>query len=415
MNRSARRRELLTAFCREEQIDFSHLEKLFPNDAAEWELLVRHILAHGIQGPTWEFFRRPGLDSSLPEKELNRLHESVWAASVKNLYHKRALCRVLDALGPEVPVLLHKGIALAQYSYQRPSMRPMVDIDLFIRLRDVEFFENTLDDLGFIPEDRRKRSRQWWIDNFQHLEPLFSPDGVCLEAHLRLAGNEMPFQLDVDGLWERSTEVAYEGRPVRLMTPDDELAALILHLYVHQIHLVKLLGLVDLDRTIRKSSNLDWDRFLQLARKQGYLHLLYLPLRLCRELLKTPVSEQVLNACRPENWAEVDIAFMLDYIFRDDLDRERMPFGAVNVLDSNEGDKLTRLLRRFFYPTTETITTRFNLPDNSKLIWLYRLLYPLAQIRRWYGFLIGFLFGSKQRRLLALSRRVKAWSPAGKS
>jgi hypothetical protein len=333
-------------------------------------------------------------------------------------------------------------------------MRQMADIDFYIPPDSAELFENIAVDAGWCPEERRNRPREWWAENFQHLEPLLSPDRtVKIEAHLRNAGREMPYQMDVARAWERSTVRDYDGREVRVMAPDDDLAALILHLYVHDIYLVKLLGLCDLDRVVRAGTpvlpnppldlppssggrielelragtppphdgggrgevvpakTLDWDRFVHEGREQGYLHLLHLPLALAADLLGTPVPAEVLAQTRPDDLTDADIAFLREFVFRDDVARQQVPARVTEAMEARGISGKARVLLRSAFPSKNSLAERYNLPADSSRVCLYRLLHPLFLLKRWGGFLANLLAGdARQKRIVRLSAKVRGWA-----
>ena len=307
-------------------------------------------------------------------------------------------------------LLLAKGIDLAEFVYGRPSMRAMTDIDLFVRPGDVDAAERTAESLGYAPEERRRRPRAWWIENFQHLEPLLSPAGVRIELHLRNASRAMPYKMEMAPVWERSRAVPYGGRIVRVMTVEDHLVFLVLHLYVHEIHLVKLLGLVDLDRTIRSAADFDWDAVLARTRAEGTAALLYLPLRLAADLLNAPVPPEVLAACRPEDLADAELAFLADYIFRDDVGREMVPTRISQAMAGKQG--AAQIARKMLLPSAAELRERYNLPERSPRVPLYRLIHPLALAWKWSGFVRGLVLGGRQRRLMSLSAKVAGWTRA---
>ena len=410
------RRAALTALCVVPAPNTDALASLL-GDVDDWDALTRAILVHGVQGIAYPRLNIPALADIVPSRAIDALREAVVATATQNLFHKRAMVQLLDALPAGVPLLLSKGIGLAEFVYERPSMRPMRDVDFYVRPADGEAVETTMAAVGYVPEERRRRPREWWIENFQHLEPFVSPDGrVRVEAHLRNASTAMPYRMAMEPAWERSRERLYEGRPARAMAADDELVHLILHLYVHDIHLVKLLGLCDLDRIVRANPGLDWGRMLSVAREQGYLKLLHLPLGLARAILGTPVPEATLAACRPDDLAGRDVAIVTDYLFREDITREQVPFRVTEAMRAQSAADRLRIVRRALVPPRTDLLARYNLPDGSRHVWLFRLAHPFLLARKWSGFVFKYVRrDARQRDLLRLSERVRGWVGQGKA
>jgi hypothetical protein len=404
----ARRRAILTALCRMPAPAPSELAALLA-EVTDWDDVSRMVLAHGIQGIATPRLADPEVASVAPEEVRAALRASVVATATQNLFHRRAMREILDALPPGVELLLAKGIGLAAFAYDRPAMRPMSDVDFYIRPADIDAVERAMATLGYRPEERRQRPREWWIANFQHLEPFVSADGrVRIEAHLRNASAAMPYRLAIGPVWDRSRVRSYDGRPVRVMAADDELAHSVLHLYIHDVHLVRLLGLYDLDRTVRANPDLDWDRLVAVGRAQGYARLLYVPLRLARDLLDTPVPDEALAACRPADLPDEEVAFLADYLFRDDVGREQVPLRVTEAIAARGVARL-RVIARAVFPSAQQLRARYNLADGAPVL-VHRLAHPLRLARKWGNFIRRFARqDDRQRRLVNFSARVAGW------
>jgi hypothetical protein len=147
-----------------------------------------------------------------------RIHESDLAAtSCGELLHQgyrlQALQtpineeRILKAFrvlrGAEIEPILVKGWAAAQF-YHHQTFRPYGDIDLVVRPAEYAKARETL---------KQDEEGTWWVDLHKGLPEL----------------NER----SVDGLFERSRTLALQDTPIRVLSFEDHLALLAIHLFKH--------------------------------------------------------------------------------------------------------------------------------------------------------------------------------------
>lgn len=146
-----------------------------------------------------------------------------------------------------------KGIDLILRGFH---YRPMVDIDLLIKYKDLKRAEEVMRSLGYDLQLQGLR-KDYWLKKGYHLQ--FHRFRANIRIHV-----ELHWKLDITrgrqlffDLWERSQIVQHNGKKVRLLSPEDSLIALTLH----QRHYGKMFCLkyiIDLGYMI-KNHSLDWD------------------------------------------------------------------------------------------------------------------------------------------------------------
>ena len=119
--------------------------------------------------------------------------------------------------------------------YPRPSFRPSVDEDLFIRPEEFPVYHQAMLDYGLTPvnpdEDMEKAHEVAYQDKERHLyievhKQLFAPDSAAF-AEL----NDF-----FEGAFDRTVEVQIEDVTLRTLAPTDHLLYLIFHAYKHFLH-----------------------------------------------------------------------------------------------------------------------------------------------------------------------------------
>ncbi len=181
----------------------------------------------------------------------------VWSSS---------LMRICTALTQaNIPLIILKGAALAETVYDKPSLRPLADVDVLVRPDQVRATVDVLQANGYLPP-RAAESRDYSLE-FEN-ELALSPRttiGVAIDIHWSLL--DSPYYqraLSHDWFWESSVPLArYSG--ARTLAPEAQLLHLSAHLMVHH-HGNGVLWLYDVVELLRRfRGRFDWDRALEEA------------------------------------------------------------------------------------------------------------------------------------------------------
>ncbi len=207
--------------------------------------------------------RREDAAADLPDRSM--LRDAF--ADAERAHHDRVawvgpLIDMLDEVGVESIVL--KGLPLALTYYAAPALRPMVDVDILIRPRDIDTTMRTLEAAGWaprapLPQNHVRRRRE--VD-------LRGSAGEKLDLHWHLhpafvgPGNE---STDDEQFFARSVPLAVGAATSSTLDPTD----CFLHVLVHgattgwRSH---PLWVADAVTIIERGPDLDGERFVRLAR-----------------------------------------------------------------------------------------------------------------------------------------------------
>ena len=161
-------------------------------------------------------------DIPAPSDRLRGIHRQSW---YRNQLHVRVLAGILQqAAGADIDVLVTKGLSLALRAYRDVGARPMSDIDVVVRRRDVDRM------LALLLADGWELAEGWdgHTVEFAHSHPLHHPDGWELDLHWHVSFLAAHDAADAV-FWEAATTLDVEGAPVHLLDPADELFLLITH------------------------------------------------------------------------------------------------------------------------------------------------------------------------------------------
>ncbi len=257
--------------------------------AAAVPALLESIAYHRIDGLAHHAVSRLSPDAVDPwlRSSLKRRHQRFAAAT---LAQGLALADVLEALDRAgVPVIVMRGLRSAESIYGDAGSRPFEDHDLLVPPADVAGAREALGRLGFAREARG----------------LFRRGGVIVDLHVDPLGAERRpsrariFPLPVRPLFERAVPGRVAGAPALLLSPEDDLLLLAIHLVKHSFD--RLIRVADLAHLLqRQRQAIGWEALAERAGGARCTRLVAWALE-AAALLGAPVPA----SCAPEPGAGV--------------------------------------------------------------------------------------------------------------
>jgi hypothetical protein len=250
------------------------------------------------------------------------------AEYVTNAFHNQLAQTSVDKIGArfsseQIPVIVMKGAALLRTLYDDQGLRILGDVDLLVDERDVERADTQLQTWGFklSPSENAEE-----VGSRCHYSLLYCwqlPRTVPVELHWRIFERYRPYVFDLDAV--RAQARPFPGTPpnVLVMAPEHELAHLCLHLDRHAITYRTLVGRTDWCELLllpqglgrlawlydialylqRRNELIDWDSFVETARRWAIDGRLYATFEMARRALGVgppPEVLQALNRGRPQ-------------------------------------------------------------------------------------------------------------------
>jgi hypothetical protein len=285
-------------------------------DWARFALLARH---HGIGPILFRAFQERA--ASVPAEWL-QIFKAEYAT---NAFHNQLAHASVDEIGAvlsseQIPVILMKGAALLRTLYDDQGLRTLCDVDLLVDERDVERADTQLQARGMkLPVSEEVGSRCHYSLVYCWQQPRTVP----VELHWRIFERYRPYIFDLDAVRAQARPLPGMPPNVLVMAPEHELAHLCLHLDRHAITYRSLIGRKDWCESLllphgsgrlvwlydialylqRRRDLIDWDRFVDTARRWAIDGRVYATLELSRRALGVgppPEVLQALNRGRPQ-------------------------------------------------------------------------------------------------------------------
>jgi hypothetical protein len=242
-------------------------------------------LAHRLQA------LRP---TTVPLEAVARIQRLAMVSEFQLMSLHERLGSILDLFDRNgIESLLLKGAGLAYSAYERPTHRPMGDIDLLVRQECAQRAWDLALTSGWVR--RRDVSQERSYEDHQHLPPLEDADGlqVGLELHVALFTHQAPFRLPAEQIWDGARRVQVGSRTALVPSAEDQLLHAALHFgWSHEMTFGTWRTLRDVERLT--GAPIEWDTFVRSARESRGATCCYWTLRLARELAGARVPDEVL-------------------------------------------------------------------------------------------------------------------------
>jgi hypothetical protein len=261
----------------------------------EWPNVLEFARRNGAAPALFAALReRGGLERVPPTSrlELSRLYHRTGILNALMFDELERLSRSFQTAG--VPLIALKGSAIIAEWAHDLAVRPMEDLDLLVREQDLKTVDGILSADGYVP-DESSYSRDWYYRHHHHIAPLYHPGKrITVEVHRNILYARSPFHIDAQKLWERSRPVRLGEGVIRVLSTEDTLLHLCLHLsYAHCFH-DPLKTLLDIRRiVVRSGDRIDWWWMVREAEKRGCADYVFPVLRLAKEVLgaEIPIAD----------------------------------------------------------------------------------------------------------------------------
>lgn len=334
-----------------------------------WQALLALAETQRVRPLLWHRLRQKGLDKAVPAAAAEALREASRGNAVHNLQYYGELRLLLAALKPEgIPLILLKGIFLADAVYGNIGLREMNDIDVLVHPADLTRVSDILAGMGYPPLP--PVCAEITIKTHHHLPRMVKNGQAAFEIHWNLASPGESYSIDPGGLWERAVPVQVAGCEALTLAPEDLLLHLCLHTsYQHQFAF-GLRPSCDIAEIIRHfGSALDWRIIAERAAGHGWQRGVYLALLLAEELAGAEVPAGILAKLRPADMTEAVLETARAQVFTDKSFAFSVPVPFAELMETSRlRDKLRIFWQRVFLPKA-MIASLYSVPIDSLRIY----------------------------------------------
>jgi len=346
------------------------LGRLLAGDA-DLDHLIEVAFKEGLAGLLYRNLEKSGLLERLGDKQKETLQSQYYAAAGFNLRLIHDLKAVLHLLNQKkIRVVLLQGIDLVQDTYKDIGLRPMVDIDLWVRPRDFPELIRVLKNLGY------QRDRLY-PGTFKKGATTFDVHTHVLWAD-RIRARKRLLKVGEEDIYDAARVVDVEGEEALCLSPQDQVIYLSLHVFKHYAD--RLIWLVDIKCLVSDWRESDWQALFSRAKAMGQEKTLSCTFFLLQNLLDFQLPDEAHKFFKGDGPDIIEKKAL-----KGRLERGRVPVW-VPVLLSSAGKGLgTRLSLLFesLFPRPEIMRQIFPSPPDLKTWQLYwkRVLQLLSRFK----------------------------------
>ncbi len=338
----------------------------------EWRTVLAFAKQHRVAALLHH--RLKALGVKLPDDVADTLKQAYRKNSLRNFRLYNELGGLLSLLHTEeIEVIGLKGVHLAAHFYEHIGARRIGDIDLLARKQDLSRIDQIMQAHGCKSCEYHRIAAP---ENY-HVHYMLPKSGLCVEIHWTISPPAYRAVIDIEEIWSRARHATLANVPVLVMSPED----LMLHLCLHVVHHAGEMGirmLLDFEPIVRGSgASLNWGEISARARQWGISRAVYVVLRLAREMLDVPVPEDWLASLQPSE-PEKHYAVLLqeEILAVHSVVREEF-LGSAHLVQlwgrKRLREKLT-VIRDRVLPSREKMATLYPVAANSWRVYLY---YPV--------------------------------------
>jgi len=228
-------------------------------DKLDWNYILEFSRIQGVSPILYKTLKNLNFRKNI----LKEFEKDYIQTKSNNIIKYRELEKILKIFKKEkIEVILLKGIYLAKYVYQDIGLRPMSDIDLLVKRKDLERCEKVLRKKDYFFCGHRG-SKQQCIKRKNHDFPYYNKKANCMiELHWKInlehksKGYSNPLMFPT--FWNNELEI---GDNYYYLSNEDMLVHLIGHITSHEMS-IKIIQLVDILLLLSKFK-VDWGYIYQ--------------------------------------------------------------------------------------------------------------------------------------------------------
>jgi hypothetical protein len=190
-----------------------------------------------------------------------------------------------------IDIIIFKGPALIELAYKDMGIRPMADVDIFIKRNDLARIDAILKNKGYSPR---------YTFSYEHTT------AIPIDLHWHIT-NLLPYhsssniiqKIDMGKIWNDSVEIKLGNTTLRTLSIYHQIICLCLHAFKHSYK--PLMLLCDINEFLRvKKEKIDWDILIEEAFNLGLSKYVYYGLYLTSQIFKTDILQNAINKLKPK-------------------------------------------------------------------------------------------------------------------
>ncbi|MDR7665942.1 nucleotidyltransferase family protein [Methanosarcina sp. Z-7115] len=355
------------------------IEEILSN-VLDWNYIVDCSIKQGISPLFYWNLKKISNGKDVPSEVMKNLEKMYYSNLARNMLLYDELSKILTAFKKTgIDTIVLKGAFLAEEIYKNIGLRPMSDIDLLIKEKDLQKAKKELTELKYsatsiFPTKLHEQFQTVWNEE---LPFIHQNKKTIIEIHWDILPHESPYKVDINKFWNNAKTVKIAGIETLMLAPEDMLQHLCLHLDKHINSSVSpqiFKDYCDIAEVTRYYKNtLNWNYFLQSSKDYKIEEPIFHGLSIANKYFEAFIPENTLSELQT---IKSDIGF--EEIFKEAMegnsDKKYSWINYVMNLKKIDGTwKKTLFLFGNVFPSKEFMIYRYPI-KNEKQVYLYYLI-----------------------------------------
>ncbi len=351
------------------------LKRIIENQDLDWSEVIYQAVTHRTLNMLYYNLKKFNLFNGLQDTEFQRLCENQWVVNgERNRYYLDRLSEIMEKfeeVNLVVPIL--KGNLLASMVYPEIEARIFNDLDLIMKLEDVDVLTKEMEKLGYIQGEFNKE-KQVIVESSRSAKILQQMNTHEIQEFLKISDNKYakvievdvnhdilwkgncPYKVDTRDLIKRAIPIEFNGIKGYMLDYIDNIIQLSCHLYKEATLMIyiggkndlKIYKFADLHMYIGKFyDKIQWDLFIERVKEYNLEKVVYYNFYYIELMFGQIVPEFVVESLRPEDITYLD-AYAVESetpsLWQVDFFTRLFDVKRVLSVDSHQYEKMNKFL-----------------------------------------------------------------------
>lgn len=279
------------------------IEEILSNEL-DWNYIIGCSIKQGISPLFYWNLKKINNGKDVPSEIMKNLEKIYYSNLARNMLLYDELSKILTAFKKAgIDTIVLKGAFLAEEIYKNIGLRPMSDIDLLIKEKDLQKAKKELTELKYsatsVHQTKLHEQFQTVLDN--ELSFINHNIKIAIDLHWDIQSPYIPYKVDINKFWNNARLIKITGVETLTFAPEDLLQHLCLHMDKHisissSPAAKPLRDYCDIAEVTKYyKDEINWDYFLQSSKGYGIEEPIFQGLFIAKKYFGAFVPKNVLS------------------------------------------------------------------------------------------------------------------------
>jgi|WetSurMetagenome_2_1015567.scaffolds.fasta_scaffold01033_9 hypothetical protein len=249
--------------------DAEGIDQLIASDDLDFEAFKKFIQRHQLAGAFYTFLSDSPSRSNFPDSMIQEFKHAYLMQWSKNENFIKELGNLRDVFGKAgSEVMFLKGLFLAQRFYGNIDERSIGDIDILVKMADLDRVDGLLKENGFERKSKVLLNEHLTTFFTHHFE--YARDDLVVELHWALS-THFTFKINYGRVWNEKSAFEFKNKSYWLLSDEYELVLQIISIFKDiELNTIALKSFIDIYKILQSITYyIDWKTFFINRENEG--------------------------------------------------------------------------------------------------------------------------------------------------